>query len=361
MSECLHFLDGIAIDEYIYFASSDFNALFRWNISSHETEFLSFFPDEEVFVHNIYGHVIRQGENIFFLPIHGKTISVYDIQNHKIDSITFREGGNESMHISSYIPLEDKYLLIPAYLEKDFWFLYPEERRVEKASQISKEISCLIEGEGSAICRYQGACTFKGEILISVVNQEYFLAINIVSEKARKIPINSFKTNNMYAGSDNLWLVSSDGREIVKWYSEENYERTTFNDVEDKAFFTVTPYIDTFLLLPWRGNEVKKYDKEEGIWKTFIILDNKEEKRALVKYCACGNYENFIFLYPSSCNELICINTDNDYVEMMQLHPGENFENMLYQLHFNTNNCIYESMFDDAKLTSFLKIILDEG
>ncbi len=368
LSEYLHFLDGMVIDKYIYFASSDFNGLYRWNITRHETDFLLFFPDEDVFVPNIYGHVIRSGDNIFFLPIHGKKISIYDKQNNSLDSIDIGEDGYESLHISAYIKLQDRFLLIPADLKRNFWFFYPEERRFEKASQISKKISNIIKDEDSAICRYQGACTFKEEIMISVLNKEYLLNINIIRGEIRKIPIKSFKTNNMFAGNDFLWLVSSDGREIVKWYNEKKYEKISFNDVEEKAFFSIVAYKDTFLLLPWRGDEVKKYNKEKDIWETFIKLNKAsstdEDVGTKVKYCSSGTFGKFILLYPSSSNELICINTDNDYVDMIEIRQVVDFDIMLrekYQRNFAKNKYILESSYDKSNLATFLRYIFNKG
>ncbi len=368
LNECLHFLDASIINDDIYFASANFNGLFRWSITSHETEFLLLFPEEEIYSQNLYGHAIKHGNTIFFLPIHGKNISIYDIENGDISEIMIGDSNDELSHISAYIMFKDRYLLIPADLKKDFWYLYPEDRTVEKASKIRKLVFSLVQNEYSAICRYHGACIFKEEIIISVLNKPYILDINIASEVIKKIPFKGFQVNNMLEGKDYLWLVSSDGQEVIKWYGKRKYGRYTFSDVRAKAFFTVAPYKDTFLLLPWRGNEVKIYDNEKDNWKTFIKLDGEELEATNVrgtqtKYCGWGNWENYYFYYPSSENEMICINSENGHVEMLQVRAMIN-HNSLQKEHFrryiSKNKSISELVEHDISLKNFINFIVNE-
>ena len=71
-----------------------------------------------------------------------------------------------------------------------------------------------------------------------------------------------------------------------------------------------------------------------------------------------------IFLYPSTCDELICINTDDDYVEKIQLKPGIDFDIITkeyYRRNFDKAKYILESSYNEINLTTLLKHIINEG
>ena len=73
---------------WFYFSAANRNGLFRWNREKNEVVFLGFFGQELLFQSDIHSHAIIYKDEIYFIPLYGFGISVYNLVNEQMSYIT---------------------------------------------------------------------------------------------------------------------------------------------------------------------------------------------------------------------------------------------------------------------------------
>ncbi len=83
----LWFNDFVIDGEDIIFSSGSFNGLFRADLRTGRSDFLGFFPGEDMLGVHLYCGTYKYKNNILFIPAWGRQFSVYDKSNKSFVSI----------------------------------------------------------------------------------------------------------------------------------------------------------------------------------------------------------------------------------------------------------------------------------
>lgn len=71
-----------------YAAAFEFNGLFKVDVKTQKCEFITLFPNEDIGEKRIYGSALYHDSNIYFIPMAGKYISIYNIETNEINQVT---------------------------------------------------------------------------------------------------------------------------------------------------------------------------------------------------------------------------------------------------------------------------------
>ena len=259
--------------------------------------------------------------------------------------------------------------MIPGDLKREFLYLSPEDNAITVMSDIADGFKEIVKNEDSAACRYGGATLHKGKLLVAVVDKNYFIETDLHGA-FRKNVVEGFKVNNIYSDGESLWLVSSDGKAVMKWNGENDYQIMRLENVIENAFFSFAQYRSTVLLLPWKGLEVLIYDKENNEWKTFFkvnCLDDKEcnAKGTGAKYCDWGTWNNLYFLFPSAGADVIQIDSNSGMTEMYQISTDVDFQELeqvnkkrIFRAKVNCGEMLYET--EEMELKGLIEFLAKE-
>ena len=84
MSECsrtkIRCNDLCIVGTDIWFSNAEMNGLFRKRSNRIETEFVCFFPGEDLWQDELHGTVIHYKNKLLFTPLYAKQVSVYDME-----------------------------------------------------------------------------------------------------------------------------------------------------------------------------------------------------------------------------------------------------------------------------------------
>ncbi|MDE7324000.1 MAG: hypothetical protein K2N73_15065 [Lachnospiraceae bacterium] len=76
-----YFQDCIRINNDIWFASGDYNGLYRYNVGNKRTERVALFPNEPFYQESLYIKICFYDNNLIFIPQYGKRINIYNLYN----------------------------------------------------------------------------------------------------------------------------------------------------------------------------------------------------------------------------------------------------------------------------------------
>ena len=86
----LLFEDIVFDNNKIWFASSNYNGLFKFDLSDYVTEYLGDFPEEEGTVDRLYSGITRYKNKLVFAPMGAKDIAIYDVDLKKFNKINVK-------------------------------------------------------------------------------------------------------------------------------------------------------------------------------------------------------------------------------------------------------------------------------
>jgi len=78
-NKSLNFEDCLIENNSMWFAATNYNGLFKYNITSDKTEFMGKFPNEDSSGERLYGSLVKYKDYIVFSPMRAKEIAVYNI------------------------------------------------------------------------------------------------------------------------------------------------------------------------------------------------------------------------------------------------------------------------------------------
>ena len=261
MKSITHMLDGGIVDRNLFFSSSECNGLYSWKLDSNIVEFVQFFPGEDIFAKNLFGHVIVLGGRIYFLPINASYVCEYNVENGMIETICFPGKDNDSVHISCYIRYKDGYLLIPANLRDMFFYFDLKEKRITAEETIGRLVSEKLRDKDAIICRHQGACLCGDKLFVAVMNTDVFVEINL---KERVVDIHVFEGmlfNNVISYDDKLWFTDTRGNIVGNW--NLNGEKKIYLTEDGAFYFSFIPYRDKLLLVSTGHTRILKFDDDD--------------------------------------------------------------------------------------------------
>lgn len=209
--------EAIAVKKDIGYASAhDSNSLFRVDMKTGECTFIRVFDDESIDGKRLHSAAVWIGDNIYFIPLTGDRISIFDTENKSIQSIPIPLPTSEK---GAFYKKNHKF--VRAVKNRNcLWLVpstYPGVLRLDLQTNDVKVFDDWISDE-----RYMfmlGLCVEKERFLIPSGNSNAMLIFDMEKEVGyiEHIGINSQGTIDMCKVDDTYWLAPSYKGPIVSW------------------------------------------------------------------------------------------------------------------------------------------------
>ncbi len=304
----ISFHSFVRIDDSIYFSALNCNGLYKYDMNSGVTEYMGAFPLENKNVRHLHGMVKYIDGKIYFVPMFGKYLSIYDIREKAFDTIKLGLMDDDKSYYRYYdaIPYNDLLLLIPGRASK---IISINIKNGEL--QYIDEWKKLIPNEEKPTFK-NGSFEYEGSIYIPCCNTNCLLRINTSNiSDVELVRIGNYEYGFtdaiFYPEEKYVLLLSSSKTAIIKYaLNTNNYEEYS---VEDDSSEVMYPHIkmleigEKILILAYQRKNSILFDKETCKFSQFDL-----EKDLRVGEWGAYHYS----MNRISENEVLIINT-NDY------------------------------------------------
>ncbi len=269
--------------EYIWFAATDHNGLYRMDVRTKETEFIGRFPDEPEDGVRLYLSCTLHEDKLFFAPFLANTGAIYNLKNGEFTSLK----ANDSNAIIMTRP--EKYTNIVSYKSKIFMLpcLYPAigcysvaEDRMSYIHEWLEELKkkCMLTDDAYSR-RY--CIVDEKYLMLPLCNTNAVLEYDMDGEKWRVFKVgddgNSF-SGICYDGSY-YWLSPRNEGPIVRWDKISqiyvNYDDFPGDYARDRYSFLDIIFCSGYLwIFPLSANMVLKMHPITGVIESVSIFDS---------------------------------------------------------------------------------------
>ncbi|SDP35193.1 hypothetical protein [Selenomonas ruminantium] len=311
-----HFMDSVEKDGYMYFSENSFNGLFRYRVGETKAEFLGSFPGEEPWQGDLHRNVFVKGDKLFFIPINGHGISVYDCRNSKFNLLKIPGGDDEYVHYMQCIEVDEKLMLIPVNLNTPFAFFDLKNEKIDYIEKVSKEIAGMI----SHPTRYEifslyGAINVDGFLYLALCPTNIILKISLRTFAVEKIEL-PIHIRLRYINYVDGWFYFTGMNHVIgRWCETDN--TGDIYDIPYEATDEVVPYIQ---LIPYQDKLILPSGREDRFWM-FSPSSNKWENltynfppgferdiRGSLLFLGYREDGENLYLYPRAGNGLLRFN-----------------------------------------------------
>lgn len=248
----------------IWFSNLLCNGLFRYDMEKGRVVFLKAFPHErggQLFLHKA---VLEHYGKLFFFPDQGRHIHIVDMETQEMESLDISEfyPGDSVCKITQAVKEEDRFLLLPGNFNHMPLYLYPEEKRIEKAHfEIRVGHNC--KGKFQNLVWSSVRC--GNHIYAPLFRTNFLLDIDlagcIVSEKR----IKGFDMSGIKLIENRVWIYPASGDGIQILDIELNVLRTISLGVKPGNNYRLSGLVkwgDDILCLPYSGNTFYRIAKD---------------------------------------------------------------------------------------------------
>lgn len=107
--------DATCIEDRVYFASANFNALFCLDLKERRIDYVNYFSIYPKSQKELYGKQILHGKKIYFVPRWSRHIAIYDIDTREICYIEIVEKREDRIIRDGFIEGNELWMLSDAY------------------------------------------------------------------------------------------------------------------------------------------------------------------------------------------------------------------------------------------------------
>ena len=326
----LQFYDAYFDKEYMYFSALDFNGLFRVKKGEHNAEFIMHFPGDLSWQMMMHRQIINVGRTLFFIPFNAHGISVYHIDEDKMEYISI-PCENKLLNFSNAIHIKNKYLLIPNYMKQPFVWLDPYTQSVvieDRLETIRKE---LYQSNNLAAVDFYGSICIENNLYINVCETKKLLNINLDTFDVKVIDIPFENTHNIIYYKNDLWFSLNEPNKIFR-YNLNTHEYLEYIFEEDseikRPIYAFLPFNDTIITIPRMGNHIYIYDNKLDKWNVLVDVFNGDFERVLKWFTLFMGHKinnEEVFLFPRSGNGMLIINPNDTKIENYQINIEDEF------------------------------------
>ncbi len=257
--EAVVFLDnGIG-----YAAAFEFNGLYEVDLEQQTSRFMMLFPNEDLLGKRIYCSALCCDSMVYFIPMSGKYISVFDMKENKIEQLLIPEPSGQcsfykkSQKFSHAVLYEGNIYLFP--------FTYPGIIRMNVITRTLSVINNWIPKEGYF---FRGGMYIDGAHVYAPNGiDNRVLDFNMRDNRAAVYRIGKNNHGGMciYKYGDWIWIIPRRKGAVVRWNirSGEINEIVDFPDgfhSEKIVFSKVLPNRNELILIPASANRMIKID-----------------------------------------------------------------------------------------------------
>lgn len=308
-----HFHDAVIHDGYMYFSETTFNGLFRVKEEGGEAEFLGRFPEEDPWQGDLHRALYLRENKIYFIPLNGRGISIYDIENNSFSMIWLVLNDNERARYCQTIDIDAGILLIPSRLNVPFAIFHLDSEKIEFHREINRRIMEKIAPSNEwEFFSAHGAIKDGDMLYLSVgdTNVVFSLSLKTWNVDMTILPMYA-RIRCMNKINDVFWFTLKE-HSIIQWNPTTGScnKHTIPGKTKDLNY----PYLlllkhgDNLLLLAGREDKIWEIDDKRIEWKDCTDYIDKSFQRDIQGSLLFLGYHadnESLILFPRSGNGVL--------------------------------------------------------
>lgn len=309
------FYDIATVGEYRYFSSVSANGLYRMDRSCR-MELINHFPDDYYLANDLHSNVYEYSGELFFIPLNGNSIPVYNIANNCFGKIRTDFGQNNLRLYMQSIRIDDDVLLIPFNLQHPFAILNLKEKQINPINSINDKLYELLKPrENEHLFQMYSAVFWDGVVYIAVQDTNKIIELNWENKDIKIHTLRAdvhLKSVNELDGA--LFFTCRDQR-IIRWIpndDEREYEIPNKDNNMIYPYLRVVKLGESYFLIPGHENFAWSVNKDLSEWKRISLpkqFERLEDKLLFVAYEEINGDK--LMLYPRSGNGALCYDASN--------------------------------------------------
>ena len=264
------------IEKTLYFSHNAFNGLFKYDITTGEIQFLSFFEGESVLAKNIHLKAFRWKDIIVFVPLFGKRIALYNYDSGELTYIDLQM--NKKTQVVDAFLYEDKLLLFfasktdtPMIIKLDA----PEDvRRIPITDSLSKVIE-----ETQKTAFFSSMCLYDGKVYGAIYNTDAYLAYDLRSEsfEVKRTGISGLKGYGTICRNENMYITGLEDFNIYR-FNLHTGKASQYSNPHPFVYTKIAKYAeivaahDKVLAFPNAGDSVLYLEDNTMTIEPFAVL-----------------------------------------------------------------------------------------
>ena len=175
-----HFMDVAHHGGYVYFSETSFNGLFRCKEGETQAEFLGRFPGEDLWQGDLHRNVFVRGDKLYFIPLNGHGIAVYDCRNGAFKLLTIPECHKKHVHYVQCVEIGREIMLIPVNLDTPFVLFDLEDEGIRIIHGLAEKIAIFIpQPTRYGVFSAYGSTVIKNTLYLAVECTNVILKISL--------------------------------------------------------------------------------------------------------------------------------------------------------------------------------------
>lgn len=234
----LHFRDAYISNEKLFFSAVEMNGLFYRKRNESTAKFIARFPGENQFQSNLHSQIIEYGGKLYFIPLNGKGVSFYDLNNLAIETIPYE--GNRVIEIIKAFLINTDILLLPLNSKTPFLIFHTKNNTYERLQYIEDEISKVIKKEKIWIDTF--SAIMENEVLYLALPGTDILVkcdLNNHSVKIKKLE-NGFMFNAVTYSCGRIYMSTMNCPDLIEYNINDKRIKRICKKCEDRHENIVT-------------------------------------------------------------------------------------------------------------------------
>ncbi|SCW31740.1 hypothetical protein SAMN02910400_00322 [Lachnospiraceae bacterium C10] len=360
----IHFRDAVMLEKGIIFSAVEMNGIFFRNFDNREAQFIGTVNGEDEIKDNLHSYAIEIDENVYFIPLEGKGITIFNKTDDCAILIPYEP--LENLEIICAYRLDDNILMIPLNSKSPFLLFDTLRLKYEELDKLEQNIWKLIKKDGFWTDAFDSMVD-KGRLYIitNYCNLLLDCDMKTLSVDAVCLGINvlpgSMTEFDEYIcildnNSTNIITVHKNTKKISTWALDRKKEGNEVITVYKGDIYIVSPqyiyridYENQCIIeeyqIPEKFREVST--------KYRLIAGIKEIKGYLWILTASGGGT---LLFDGTNISVMETSTSDDIIRKIENNRKKRIVRAL-KSHFQKDLIIQEGYFEEARLDEFLTYI----
>lgn len=225
-------------DEYIWFTTYSYNALYRANKKNWVVEYVTRIPAELIVGstgYALFGSLIKENNKLFIAPLLANNISIYDLESKTFEKVLIEQIENESLQKTHAF---NKFQFVVSYGESVFFTPHTYPAIVQyniTTKDLTYHIDWLKQAKDlSDAIRppYISAFVVNGASLImtsTTINIVYIFDMKTYESSVYEVGTKKVGFSGIGFDGENCWIASNYGESIVKWNPKTKVWKEFYN------------------------------------------------------------------------------------------------------------------------------------
>lgn len=270
------YLDSYRYKENIYFSCAEFNGLYKKNIISGAVDFLNLFPDGSNNAKMIHRKIYGRNNRVFFFPFYGQAISVYDIDEERIEYIDINRKTISAI-IDAHV-VDNKCFIISANSDCGIKHLDINNLQIEQFK--------IFENEKFDIDFY-GSVLVKDKIFIGARGTNRLYIYGVFDKSIERVDLSEdIKIRNINYIDNKIWITVIDSMQVFRMNLDSfEEEKVSVDSNNDKGMLLrIEKWNNKIVALPGTNSKMYIFNADSNCFEDVDCIISRENPRDIMWY-----------------------------------------------------------------------------